>query len=82
MAFSRLGYSIEAPGVLEHDLRQVATAGQVDETVTTDFGTKYVVDGRVATPVGGEVVLRTVWIVESEEGVPRFVTAFPRPFLE
>jgi len=80
--FQRFGYSIEAPQVLEQDLRQVAGSGLVEETVTTPYGTKYVVDGRVTTPTGRELVLRTVGIVATGADMPRFVTAYPRLFLE
>jgi hypothetical protein len=68
--------------VLEGDLQEVARSGLVTETVTTPFGTKYVVDGRVTTPSGRELVLRTVWMIASNEEVPRFVTAYPRLALE
>jgi hypothetical protein len=64
------------------DLQEVARSGLVTETVTTPFGTKYVVDGRVTTPSGRELVLRTVWMIASNEEVPRFVTAYPRLALE
>jgi len=37
-----------------------------------------VVDGELLTPLGRRVSVRTVWIVEGEEEIPRFVTAYPQ----
>jgi hypothetical protein len=42
-------------------------------------GEKYIVEGTIATPVGRVVRVRTVWIIDRGETVPRLVTAFPRP---
>jgi hypothetical protein len=42
------------------------------------YGTKYVVVGSIRTPNGGDVSIRTVWIIEGEGAdAPRFVTAYP-----
>ena len=45
-------------------LRQVAVWGDVVTRVSTAHGTKYVVDGRMETPSGRTVLVRTVWIVD------------------
>lgn len=34
-------------------------------------------DGELETPNGDMIQVRTVWIIENEDDVPRFVTAYP-----
>jgi hypothetical protein len=38
---------------------------------------KYVVAGRVETPSGKRPLVRTIWIVDRGDVVPRLVTAYP-----
>ncbi|MEK7248664.1 MAG: DUF6883 domain-containing protein [Chloroflexota bacterium] len=61
-----------AAALLNHAL--VHDAAKVDET---PFGTRYVVEGTIETPVGRTPRIRSVWFVESGQDVPRFVTAYP-----
>ena len=42
-----------------------------------DYGQKYLVRGILKGPSGRAAEVVTVWIIQSGEGVPRFVTAFP-----
>jgi hypothetical protein len=46
--------------------------------MTSVHGQKYIVDGMVLTPMGQDVIVRTVWIVDKGENRPRLVTAYPR----
>jgi len=41
------------------------------------MGIKYIVDGRLSTPSGKKVTVRTVWIVDKGSENPRLVTAYP-----
>jgi hypothetical protein len=43
----------------------------------TIFGKKYVIDGELETPNGNMIHLRTVWIIETGDDIPRLVTAHP-----
>jgi hypothetical protein len=58
---------------LEQGLLRIAR----EETVTFVHGTKFIIRGELATPTGGTVELETVWIVETNDAPPRFVTAYP-----
>jgi hypothetical protein len=40
-------------------------------------GKKYIVDGTMETPTGKSPRVRTIWIVDGGETVPRLVTAYP-----
>lgn len=77
--FVAAGYSAASAQLLEQDLLVIARTAEVVEQVESSHGVKYVVDGPLATPVGGTIWLRTVWIVESGMEYPRFVTAYPAP---
>jgi hypothetical protein len=75
--FRSLGFREANASSLETGLLQIAQECNVIEVESSPHGVKYVIDGAVATPLGEAVVLRTVWIVESEGDRPRFVTAYP-----
>jgi hypothetical protein len=59
-------------------LINIAQTKEVTNTTKTAFGTKYVIDGEMETPNGVTIYLRTVWIIESGDAVPKLVTAHPR----
>jgi hypothetical protein len=48
---------------------------EVKETIQTDFGVKYIVEG--AAFACSPILLRTVWIVLKGENSCKFVTAYP-----
>ena len=62
---------------LEAQLIEVARSAPVVEVLKNPYGTKYVIDGRVLSPSGALLSIRTVWIIEASDERPRFVTAFP-----
>jgi hypothetical protein len=49
----------------------------VSQEIASRYGTKYIIDGEIVTPIGTTVRLRSVWVVESHDERPRFVTAYP-----
>jgi hypothetical protein len=55
----------------------IARSEGVCQEMASDFGTKYVIDGELFTPVGSAVQIRTVWVIDSQDARPRFVTAYP-----
>jgi hypothetical protein len=75
--FRGLGYHDENVVLLESGLLDIARTHEVVETESTLHGTKYVVDGSLMPPGGRMAGLRTVWIIETSDSRPRFVTAFP-----
>lgn len=75
--FRSLGFIESNIKYLEQGLLHIASMGRVAETQKTSFGTKYVVDGMLETPKGATIQLRTVWIIETEQNSPRFITAYP-----
>lgn len=71
------GYSLTNTDILERDLLAVARTGTLVDSSVTPFGQKFIVDGQVVTPIGKNILIRTVWIIESGDDRPRFITAYP-----
>ena len=63
--------------ILEQGLINTAQTEDVKEIVTSLHGTKYVIEGEIQTPLGGVIMMKTVWIIDKGEENPRFVTAYP-----
>jgi len=66
-AWRRLAAALRAH-LLEHDYEQ---------RMASRYGLKYTVRGGLRTPKGRSVEVVTVWIIETSEKRPRFVTAYP-----
>ena len=77
--FREFGFDESNVEFLEFGLIAIAQTEEVLTTTVSPFGTKYIIDGILMTPMEISVNVRTVWIIESGEIDPRFVTAHPRP---
>jgi hypothetical protein len=75
--FRSLGYTERNADQLAGDLLKIAKSEGVSQEVASDYGTKYIIDGDLVTPIGTTVRLRTVWVAEPYDERPRFVTAYP-----
>ncbi|HMQ51314.1 MAG TPA: hypothetical protein PKD98_04395 [Anaerolineae bacterium] len=76
--FTARGFSSAEATVLEQALLKIAHSTEtVIEVEDTDQDAKYVIEGSLDTPLGETVLVRTVWIIETGETRPRFVTAYP-----
>lgn len=71
-------------GFAQDDWEKLASAlvdhckeNEVSSVSKTAFGTKYIVEGLLQTPVGRRPLVRSVWVVETADVIPRLVTAFP-----
>ena len=75
--FRSLGYSEENYDQLANAILMIVKSESVIQQMTTPYGTKYIVEGNFNTPIGITVRISTVWVVESHDDRPRFVTAYP-----
>lgn len=75
--FRLLGYTETNADQLADGLLMIAKSKKVSQAVTTPYGTKYIIEGNLFTPIGTTVRIRTIWVVESDDKRPRFVTAYP-----
>ncbi len=78
--FVSLGFSREDPEPLMKALRDLADQGDVVHSSKSVHGEKYVVDGTLSghTQESRRPSVRTVWIIDRGETLPRLVTAYPR----
>ena len=75
--FLAFGFTIERWHVMAEALKDHARANEVTEIVPRPFGLHYVVEGPLQTPDGRDPSVRVVWIIESDEGIPRLLSAYP-----
>ncbi|MBD3376947.1 hypothetical protein GF406_18110 [candidate division KSB1 bacterium] len=75
--FRNFGFDENNVQEFQNAIIKIAETNEIKETKASSFGTKYIIDGTVETPIGRKIQIRTVWIIESNTFVPRFVTAFP-----
>ena len=74
--FGSFGFSAARWELLADALRDHGRNGEVTSIATSDYGTRYSVDGIIETPDGRNPRVRTVWLVD-ENGAPRLITAHP-----
>jgi len=75
--FLAMGFHPDRWQLLADALREMIGTAPVTQTVESRHGTKYIVEGKLMTPTGRSAHVRTVWIIEPSESIPRFVTAYP-----
>jgi hypothetical protein len=75
--FQKFGFSSSEWSVLAHALIQHARMHDVVKLEQSKFGTRYVVEGTLMTPVEREPVVPVVCFVRSSETFPRLVTEYP-----
>jgi len=80
--FKSVGYSLDRTDILSRDLKQIAVAHRVVAQIQIQYGTKFVLEGRLFSPNGVVVKVRTVWFVSNAYSRPRFVTAYPLKYNE
>ena len=76
--FKNYGFNENNVDIFIKSLLDIAANNEITDKVSTTYGTKYIIDGLLDTPVGKKAVVRTVWILENEDEKPRFITAYPK----
>lgn len=75
--FMRFGFSLEQWQVLRDALLEHLQLHEVSSTLDTPEGVHYVIDGTLNTPDEREPNVRTVWAIDTDSEIPRFITAYP-----
>ncbi len=75
--FMHFGFAPESWEALSDALLQNIADREVVRIEASPFGTRYVVEGIIKTPVGRTPLLRSVWFIRNMEETPRLVTAYP-----
>ena len=75
--FIHFGFQREQWEELEEALREHANENPVAYILRDADGVTYVIEGVIRTPSGRQPLVRSVWLVETGELAPRFITAYP-----
>lgn len=75
--FSKLGFDTTNVNLFEESLLKIAKTEKIIDEIITTYGTKYILEGKLDNPVGKKVIVRTLWIIEKDKIIPRFVTVYP-----
>lgn len=75
--FRGLGFNETNASLFEKALRTIANSEEIKDVSTTIYGAKYIIDGKINTPSGKMVKIRTIWIIEQDQKEPRFITVYP-----
>lgn len=75
--FLARGFRSTQPEALKNALLAHATTHEVMRVSETIHGVKYIIDGTMYMPDGRAARVRTVWIIDTGNEAPRFVTAYP-----
>ena len=75
--FQHFGFSLENWPALAEALRKHCLENKTVNAVESPFGCRYIVEGKIMSPDGRNPRVRTIWIVEKGESVPRLITAHP-----
>jgi hypothetical protein len=76
--FRKYGFDAYNVSLFKKSLGNIARSENVKSVQKTTYGTKYLLDGKINTPVGKMITVRTIWIIEKSEKQPRLVTAYPK----
>jgi hypothetical protein len=76
--FAAHGFTTENWPVLAAALIKHAADHDVAQVEPSEFGTRYVVEGTMETPDLRNPLVRVIWFVETNEHVPRLVSAYPQ----
>jgi len=75
--FLAAGFTANRWQDLADALKDLAATWPVTHQIDSIHGRKYIVEGELRTPHGSGVYVRTVWIAEANDPMPRLVTAYP-----
>jgi hypothetical protein len=76
--FRAMGFDETTLPMLQAGLLSIAKECEVTQVSSSPHGMKYVIDGSLSTPAGHVVSIRTIWIIDTGQDTPRFVTAYPQ----
>ncbi|MEM8893206.1 MAG: DUF6883 domain-containing protein [Bacteroidota bacterium] len=72
-----LGFNIEESEVLSAAIISLAINNELIGIEESQYGHKLLVDGKLMTPSGRAVFLRTVWFKRKNQDLTKLVTAYP-----
>lgn len=76
--FRKRGYDESNVAAMISDLIGVAQSQPVSEVEPTQYGTKYVIYGVIQPPIGGDLLILSVWQIDYGTNAPRLLSAYPQ----
>lgn len=73
----QFGYSPENWQQLEMDIRNFYLIADVDIVKETAYGIRYEISAYLCTPVSRQLLVRTVWQIDTDTDFPRLITLIP-----
>jgi len=71
------GYSQDNWQQLEIDIRNSHLCAEVDTVRETMYGARYEISACLPTPTGRQLLVRTIWQMDTGTNFPRFITLIP-----
>src|SRR3989344_7866747 len=71
--FGNLGFNGANIRFFQEALQKIVKSEEVKNEIVSPYGIKYILDGKISTPSGKIVQVRTIWIIEKEQNRPGFV---------
>ena len=75
--FRALGFDENNVEQLTNALLKIAVTENVSDTITTEYGVKYLISGELTSPTDKTARIVTIWIIDKGQTNPRFITACP-----
>ncbi len=75
--FRSAGFNESNVPSLKEELLTITRTQEIKEVKTSEYGKKYIIDGKIKAPKGRLLKVTTVWIIETGKKSPRFVTTYP-----
>lgn len=75
--FSKFGFTLEKWELLAKALRIHGQTHEVQKVDETEYGTRFVVEGKMNTPDGKDPYIRSVWQLDKDAVAPKLITAYP-----
>lgn len=75
--FMQFGFKSSGWEDLAEALKRHALDNEVTIEEQTKFGIRYVIDGRLKSPDGTWLNVRSAWFIDVDSDTPRFITAHP-----
>ena len=77
--FLSFGFRREEWNLLADAFRKHAQENPVANSISDAEGVTYLIEGLLETPFGRRPRARTIWLIETGQVAPRFITAYPLP---
>lgn len=74
---AKAGYTIQNWQILEKDLRKQILINDAIPIGKTNFGQTFEISSKLVGPNGNSLIVTTIWMVEVENNISKFITMYP-----